>query len=78
MLDAKRVAFEAEGAEKYRVVSPDGELLALGEIGENKELNVIQRFKVFREKIKSASEEPLVEPKNGLRDISDLKGVTLS
>ena len=50
----------------------------LGEIGENKELNVIQRFKVFREQVKKASEEPLVEPKNGLRDISDLKGVTLS
>jgi len=78
VLDAQRVAFETDGAEKYRIVSPDGELLALGEIGENKELNVIQRFKVFREQVKKASEEPLVEPKNGLRDISDLKGVTLS
>ena len=78
VLDAKRVAFESDNAERYRIVSHQGDLLGLGDISENNELNVIQRFKVFREQIKKASEEPEVESKNGLRDISELKGVTLS
>ena len=78
VLDAKRVAFEIDNAEKYRIVSHEGELLGIGDISENNELNVIQRFKVFREQIKKASEEIEVEAKNGLRDISELKGVVLS
>ena len=78
VLDARRVAFETEDADKYRVVDPNGELLALGEIGPDKELKIIQRFKAFREQMKKAGDEPLVEPKNGLRDISELKGVVLS
>ncbi len=74
VLDANRVAFEREYEGAYRIVSDDGKLLAIGEIGEDMSLKVIQRFAVGQPKPKDAENNP--HP--NLRDISELKGVRLS
>ena len=74
VLDANRVAFEREYEGAYRIVSDDGTLLAIGEIGEDMSLKVIQRFAAGQPKPRDAENNP--HP--NLRDISELKGVRLS
>ncbi len=79
VLDANRVAFEREYDGVYRIVSHDGTLLALGEVGEDWSLKVIQRFNTVQPKPKEV--QPVEEEVNAhpnLRDISELKGVRLS
>ena len=79
VLDANRVAFEREYDGVYRIVSHDGTLLAIGEIGEEWSLKVIQRFNTAQPKPKEV--QPTEEEVNAhpnLRDISELKGVRLS
>ncbi len=76
-LDAKRVSLEREYDGVYRIVSDDGTFIAIGEIGEDYSLNIIQRFAV--PPAKPVVEEETVENRHAdLRDISELKGVRLS
>lgn len=76
-LDARRVAFEREYDGAYRIVSESDELLAIGEVTENGDLKAIQRFYVNTPKPKKEEKAENAE-NNGLRDISELKGVFLS
>ncbi len=79
VLDANRVAFEREYDGVYRIVSDDGTLLGIGEVGEKSELKVIQRFNTVQPKPKEAEGgEPDIPAHPNLRDITELKGVRLS
>lgn len=79
VLDANRVAFEREYDGVYRIVSDDGTLLGIGEVGEKSELKVIQRFNTVQPKPKEAEGgEPDIPAHSNLRDITELKGVRLS
>lgn len=79
VLDANRVAFEREYDGVYRIVSDDGTLLAIGQIGENSELKAIQRFNTSPPKQKESAPEEVETPAHpNLRNISELKGVRLS
>jgi len=75
VLDARRVAFEREYEGSYRIVAEDGTLLGIGDISEKGDLSVIQRFNTGTQQKKSEEEK---KDSNGLRDITELKGVTLS
>lgn len=80
VLDSNRVAFERDYDGVYRIVAYDGTLLAIGDIGEDYSLRAIQRFGVNKENfITETSEEAEKKAEHpNLRDISELKGVTLS
>ena len=79
VLDANRVAFEREYDGVYRIVSDDGTLLGIGEVGEKSELKVIQRFNTVQPKPKEAEGgEPDIPAHPNLRDTTELKGVRLS
>lgn len=80
VLDAGRVAFEREYDGVYRIVSHDGTLLAIGEVGDDWSLKPIQRFNTVQPKPEevTAAEETEKNPHPNLRDISELKGVRLS
>lgn len=79
VLDANRVAFEREYDGVYRIVSDDGTLLGIGEVGEKSELKVIQRFNTLQPKPKETEGgESQIPSHPNLRDISELKGVRLS
>jgi len=77
VLDIRRVSLDRDEG-PFRIVGSDGEVIAIGNRGEDNELSIIQRFYTIQPKIEEGRKEEDVDPAHAnLKKIESLKGVKL-
>ncbi len=76
VLDINRVNLDRDEG-PYRIVASDGEVIAIGNRGEENDLAVIQRFYSLPPKEPGKNEEEKDKEHPGLKSVEELKGVKL-